>query len=69
MRIFDTLSDASVTVVDVRAGLLSPTLRALRDVGFLESVAKDQFTFIVFHILGSSVASLNEIAETSTFHE
>ena len=67
MRIFDTLSDASVTIVDVRAGLLSPTLRALRDVGFLESVAKGQFTFIVFHILGSSVASLNEIAETSPF--
>ena len=36
MRIFDTVSDANVTVIDVRAGLLSPTLRALRDVGFLE---------------------------------
>jgi hypothetical protein len=69
MRIFDTLSttDASVTVIDVRAGLLSPTLRSLRDIGFLDAVKKGQLNFMVFHILGSSIASLNEIEETSTF--
>src|ERR1700742_4563322 len=69
MRIFDTLSstNASVTVLDVRAGLLSPTLRSLRDIGFLDAVKKGQITFIVFHILGSSIASLNEIEETSPF--
>ena len=32
MSIFDTVSNDNVTVIDVRAGLLSPTLRALRDV-------------------------------------
>jgi len=69
MRIFDTLStaDASVTVIDVRAGLLSPTLRALRDIGFLDAVKKGQFTFLVFHILGSSIASLNEIEDTAHY--
>src|SRR6202041_3511951 len=69
MRIFDTLSstDASVTILDVRAGLLSPTLRSLRDIGFLDAVKKGQITFIVFHILGSSIASLNEIEETAPF--
>ncbi len=69
MRIFDTLSttDASVTIIDVRAGLLSPTLRSLRDIGFLDAVKKGQLTFIVFHILGSSIASLNEIEDTSPF--
>jgi len=67
MRIFDTLSDAAVTVIDVRAGLLSPTLRALRDIGFLDAVKKGQFTFLLFHILGSSIASLNEIEDTSQF--
>ena len=69
MRIFDTLStaDACVTVIDVRAGLLSPTLRALRDIGFLDAAKKGQFTFVVFHILGSSIASLNEIEDTSQF--
>jgi len=69
MRIFDTLSttDAAVTILDVRAGLLSPTLRSLRDIGFLEAVKKGQLTFVVFHILGSSIASLNEIEDTSAF--
>jgi len=69
MRIIDTLSttESSVTVVDVRAGLLSPTLRSLRDIGFLDAVKKGQITFIVFHILGSSIASLNEIEETAPF--
>jgi hypothetical protein len=69
MRIFDTLSstDASVTVIDVRAGLLSPALRSLRDIGFLDAVKKGQLTFVVFHILGSSIASLNEIEDTSVF--
>jgi hypothetical protein len=69
MRIIDTLSttDSTVTVVDVRAGLLSPTLRSLRDIGFLDAVKKGQITFVVFHILGSSIASLNEIEETAPF--
>jgi len=69
MRIFDTLSstDASVTVIDVRAGLLTPTLRSLRDIGFLDAAKKGQLTFAVMHILGSSIASLNEIEETSAF--
>jgi hypothetical protein len=67
MKIFDTLSDANVTVIDVRAGLLSPTLRALKDIGFLDSVRKGQLNFLVFHILGSSIASLNEIEDTSAY--
>jgi hypothetical protein len=69
MKIFDTLGSdtAKVTVIDVRAGLLSSTLRALSDIGFLESAKKGQITFAVFHILGPSIASLEEIAETSGF--
>ena len=69
MLIFDTIgtADAKVTVIDVRAGLLSPTLRALRDIGFLDAAKKGQLTFAVFHILGPSIASLDEIAETSGF--
>ena len=69
MKIFDTLgnAEARVTVIDVRAGLLSPTLQALSDIGFLESAKKGQITFAVFHILGPSIASLEEIAETARF--
>jgi hypothetical protein len=67
MKIFDTLGNASaqITVIDVRAGLLSPTLRALNEIGLLDSAKKGQITFAVFHILGPSIASLEEIAETA----
>src|SRR5262252_5525349 len=39
MKIFDTLNsaDAAVTMIDVRAGLMSPTLKALRDIGFIDA--------------------------------
>jgi hypothetical protein len=69
MRIFDTLNftDASVTVIDVRAGLLSPTLRALRDIGFIATATKGQITLAIFHILGPTIVSLDEIAETATY--
>ena len=67
MKIFDTLSSAQVTVIDIRAGLLSTMLRALRDIGFLDAAKKAQLTFTVFHILGPSIASLDEIAETANF--
>jgi hypothetical protein len=69
MKMFDTLSaaDAQVTVIDIRAGLLSPTLRALRDIGLLDAAKKSQLTFGVFHILGPSIASLDEIKETAAF--
>jgi hypothetical protein len=69
MKIFDTLNTAntSVTVIDVRAGLLSPTLASLRDIGFLDAAKSGQITFAVFHILGPSIASLDEIAETANF--
>ena len=68
MKVFDTISntDAQITVIDVRAGLMSTTLKSLRDIGFLEAAKKGQLNFAVFHILGPSVASLDEIAETST---
>jgi hypothetical protein len=69
MKVFDTLNsaDASVTLIDVRAGLMSPTLRALRDIGFIEAAKKGQITFALFHILGPSIASLDEIGETAAF--
>ena len=54
-------------MIDVRAGLMSPTLKALRDIGFIEAAKKGQITFAVFHILGPSIASLDEIAETAAY--
>src|SRR5512143_2365344 len=67
MKIFDTVgsAEAKVTVIDVRAGLLSSTLQALKDIDFLELAKKGQITLAMFHILGPSIASLEEIAETA----
>jgi hypothetical protein len=69
MKIFDTVSstDAAVSLIDVRAGLMSPTLLALRNIGFIEAAKKGEITFAVFHILGPSIASLDEIAETAAY--
>jgi hypothetical protein len=69
MKIFDTLASAAaqVTVIDIRAGLLSTTLKSLRDIGFLDAAKKSQITFAVFHILGPSIASLEEIGDTAEF--
>src|SRR6266849_3793015 len=69
MRIFDTVNstDATISLIDVSAGLLSPTLRALRNIGFIDAAKKGHITFVVFHILGPSIASLDEIAETADY--
>ncbi len=69
MRILDTLNDtlAKTTVIDVRAGMLTETLKVLRDVGFLDAVNDGQFTFVIIHVLGPSVSSLGEIADIAPF--
>jgi hypothetical protein len=69
MKILDTLNTAQVKVslIDARAGSFATSLRALRDMGFLDAVREGQFTFILFHVLGSSIASLSEIAETAPY--
>jgi hypothetical protein len=69
MKIFDTVSstEARVTVIDVRAGLLSSTLQALSNIGFIELGKTGQITLAMFHILGPSIASLEEIAEITRF--
>jgi hypothetical protein len=69
MKIFDTVNsaDATVSLIDIRAGLLSPTLRALRNISFIDAAKKGHITLILFHILGPSIASLDEIAETASY--
>jgi hypothetical protein len=69
MRIFDTVNstDAAVSLIDVRAGLLSPTLDALRNIGFIDAAKNGDITFVLFHILGPSIASLDEIVDTAAY--
>jgi hypothetical protein len=65
MRIIDTLatSEVKMNVIDVRAGLLAPTLQTFTDIGLFDAVGGGDFRFGLFHVLGPSVASLAEIAE------
>lgn len=65
MRVFDSLEKYPVTIVDVRAGLLTPTLQVLGDIGLLDMVRNGQVSLMVLHVLGPSVASLDEIEKTS----
>jgi hypothetical protein len=69
MRIIDTLtsSDTKVSIIDARAGSMLPTLKAFHEMGFLSAAQEGHFTFIVFHILGPSIASLNEIGEAALY--
>jgi hypothetical protein len=67
MRVFDTLKASDLTLVDIRAGLLSSTLSVLQDIGFIEAARKGQVSLGVFHILGPSISSLNEIGEIAKF--
>jgi hypothetical protein len=69
MRIIDTLNTAQVrvSVIDTRAGALITSLEALREVGFLDAAKAGEFNFVVFHVLGPSIASLAEIAETAPY--
>jgi hypothetical protein len=65
IKVIDTLatSDIKVSLIDVRAGLLSDTLKTLTEVGFFDLVNAGEFNFILFHIIGPTIASLEEIAE------
>lgn len=58
MRVFDTLNALTATVIDIRAGLLSPTLHLLTEIGFLDP---EKFAISVLHVLGNNQASIDEI--------
>jgi hypothetical protein len=62
MKIFDNLS--GVTVIDIRGGAFASTLRDLSETKLLDDVRLGRFDMAVLHVIGESVASLEEIDET-----
>jgi len=60
-------AEVKVSIIDLRAGGLTSALEALRDMGFLDAVAAGEFNFLVFHVLNSSLASLDEMKEIAPF--
>lgn len=70
MKIIDTLNAAKpVSVIDVRAGGLSPALEALDEIGFFDAVKAGEFGFVLLHVIGPSIASLDEIAAIAPYVE
>jgi len=67
IKMFDDSAELAntVTVLDVRAGLLSKMLDTLRDVGFLDFANRGHLNLVVLHILGPTIASLDEISGTA----
>lgn len=71
MKVIDTLttSKSKVNVIDVRAGGLSRALAALDEIGFFDAVKSGEFRFILLHVVGPSIASLDEIASIAPYVE
>ena len=69
MRVLDTLDTASVkvTIVDLKAGNLSYALDIFERIGVLEAARAGEFNMGLIHVIGPSIASLQEIAEVSRY--
>lgn len=69
MLVLDQLfsNEQKLTLIDVRAGYMSTTLSVLKEIGFLDAVHEGQYSFLVFHILGPSVSSLNELNDIAPY--
>jgi len=69
MKVLDTLetTNVGVTVVDLKAGAMSTALQAFEDVGALEAAKNGDFNLGLVHVIGPSIASLNEMGEIAKF--
>jgi hypothetical protein len=69
MKVLDTLETANVpiTLVDLKAGNLSYSLDLFERIGVLEAARAGQFNLGLFHVVGPSIASLDEIGEIAKY--
>lgn len=69
MKVLDTMESAvqKVTVVDLKAGILSSALDVFEKIGVLEAARNGQFELGLFHVVGPSVASLEEMGEVARY--
>jgi hypothetical protein len=61
MKVFDNVGTSQATVIDIRAGLLSPMIKTLSEIGFLEAARANKLRIVVLHVLGPSTQSLDEV--------
>ena len=69
MAVLDTLDSdsANVTVVDLKAGNLSYALDLFDRIGVLEAARDGKFDLALVHVVGPSIASLDEINEVTKY--
>lgn len=69
MKVLDTMetSNVPVTVVDLKAGNLSYALDLFERIGVLEAARNGVFNVGLLHVVGPSIASLDEIGEISKY--
>lgn len=69
MKVLDTLNTAAVkvTVVDLKAGNLSRALETFEKIGVLEAARNGEFDLALFHVIGPSIASLDEMGEVAKY--
>lgn len=69
MKILDTMETANVPVslVDLKAGNLSYALDIFEKIGVLEAARGGSFNLVLVHVIGPSIASLDEIGEIAKY--
>lgn len=65
MQVFETMDKPGIRVVDMKAGVLSKTIKAMGNAGLLAKATQGETDFIVLHILGSDTQSMGEIVDTN----
>lgn len=69
MKVLDTMQTAAVkvTVVDLKAGNLSTALDTFEKIGVLEAARSGEFDLALVHVVGPSIASLDEMGEVARY--
>ena len=69
MKVLDTLETANVplTLVDLKAGNMTYALDLFERIGVLEAARGGSFNLGLFHVIGPSITSLDEMAEIAKY--
>lgn len=69
MKVLDTMQSSAVkvTVVDLKAGNLSTALETFENIGVLEAARSGEFDLALLHVVGPSIASLDEMGEVAKY--
>jgi hypothetical protein len=64
-KVFDSITRSKVTLIDMRAGILADSLGLMDEIGFLDLARSGQINFAFMHLIGSTVASFQEIDQAA----